>query len=84
MPMATGLVQQIKYNPYLFATFVWIGPSIQNTTLYYVLRTRNEDQDIADMKTAMIDGLTAAMFAGKQVTISFSNSVIQTAQVQTT
>jgi len=84
MAMTTGLVQQVKYNPYLYATFVWIGPSIQNTTLYYVLRTQDDDQTVADMKTAMIDGLTAAMFAGKQVTISYTNSVIQTVQVQTT
>jgi len=82
--MTTGLVQEVKYNPSLYATFVWVGPSIQNTTLYYVLRIQDEDQAAADMKTAMIDGLTAAMFAGKQVTIFYNNSVIQTVQVQTT
>ena len=84
MAMTTGLVQEMKYNPLLYATFVWIGPSIQNTTLLYVLRTQGDDQSMADMKTAMIDGLTAAMFAGKQVTISYNNQVIQTVQVQTT
>lgn len=83
MPMTTGLVQQVKYNPYLYATFVWVGPSIQNTIVYYVLRSADEDQTVADMKTAMIDGLTAAMFSGKLVTISYTNAVIQTVQVQT-
>jgi hypothetical protein len=78
----TGLIQQVKYNPFLDVTFFWIGPSIQNTTLLYVLRESGEDQGIADTKTAMADGLTAAMFAGRQVTVDYENQVILRATVQ--
>jgi hypothetical protein len=70
MALTTGFVQQMKYNPILHAAFVWLGPTRADTVLYYVQITERDAEPEAMIKTSLIDGLTAAMFTGRSVTLS--------------
>ncbi|HEX3766199.1 MAG TPA: hypothetical protein VHW23_46210 [Kofleriaceae bacterium] len=84
MALTTGFVQQMKYNPLLHAAFVWLGASSADTVLYYVQITDRDDDPVAMIKTSLIDGLTAAMFTGRSVTLSIDDanpSSIQSATI---
>ena len=70
MAELTGFVQQVKYDPTLDATLVWVGPTRADTVLCYVRITAHDDERTALVKGSMIDGLTAAMLGGRSVTLS--------------
>jgi hypothetical protein len=70
MAVATGLVHQVKYDAMLDAAFAWVGPTRANTVLYYIQLTANDDERGARVKSSLINGLTAAMLAGRSVTLS--------------
>jgi hypothetical protein len=84
MAVVTGFVHQVKYDSMLDAAFVWVGPTRTDTVLYYIQLTAGDDQPGARVKTSLIDGLTAAMLAGRSVTLSTDHanpSSIETAVI---
>lgn len=70
MAVVTGLVHQVKLDAMLDAAFVWVGPTSADTVLYYIQLAAGDDGPGAQVKSSLINGLTAAMLAGRSVTLS--------------
>ncbi len=73
MTTAIGLVQQLKWNPSIYALFAWIGPTPANTQLLYVLFRQTDTSAELSIKSNLGYGLMLAQLYEAQVTAVHGN-----------
>ncbi len=66
MAETKGLVQKLKVTVGS-ATFLYVGPSPTNTSLFFIQRTAGDTAEQASVKDDMVAALASAMVARREV-----------------
>lgn len=82
MAVTTGIVQRLKItNPPILA-WVYIGPAPNNTEFLFIPQPPNAGAEDAAFRGSMVDALSAAMIAGRQVKASHPNNGAEITMVE--
>jgi hypothetical protein len=67
MAETAGLVQRLAVLPGSATACAWIGPTITDTELLFVLREAGESAASGAFENSMVDALTAALVSRREV-----------------
>jgi hypothetical protein len=74
MPSVTGFVQRVLMDTSGTQTntaCIFIGPSPSNTEIVMLLHNSSDPPNVGAMKTSMLDALTQALAARREVVVTF-------------